>query len=58
MKQYVYYSKNDLTQEPYGKFEAIDLEEAILIASEIKQLSIQDFLSTFRVKEWKQNSKI
>ena len=58
MKQFVYYQKNDPNKEPYGKFEAIDLEDAILIASRIKDMSIEDFLKLFRVGEWKKNSKI
>jgi hypothetical protein len=58
MNLYVYYQKNDPKKEPYGKFEAIDLEDAILIASHIKDMSIEDFLNIFRVEEWKKNSKI
>jgi hypothetical protein len=48
----------DPNKEPYGKFEAIDLEDAILIASHIKDMSIEDFLKIFRVEQWKKNSKI
>jgi hypothetical protein len=29
-----------------------------LIASHIKDMSIEDFLNIFRVEEWKKNSKI
>ena len=58
MNQYIYYSKNNPNKEPYGKFEAIDLEDAILIASHIKDMNIADFLKIFRVEEWKKNSKI
>jgi hypothetical protein len=58
MKTFIYYHKNDSKKEPYGKFEAIDLEDAILIASHIKDMSIEDFLNIFRVEEWKKNSKI
>lgn len=58
MSLFIYYRKNDPKKEPYGKFEAIDLEDAILIASHIKNMSIEDFLKIFRVTEWKKNSKI
>lgn len=51
MKVYVYYNKHDSTKEPHGKFEAINLDDAILIASHIKQMSIDDFLNIFNVEE-------
>ena len=57
MKQYIYYHKNDLKKEPYGKLEAINLEDAILIASHIKDMNIEDFLTIFEVEEWKKNLK-
>ena len=34
MSLYIYYNKHDKTKEPHGKFEAIDLEDAILVASQ------------------------
>jgi hypothetical protein len=52
MKQYIYYNKLDSKQEPYGKLEAINLEDAILIASHIKEMSKEDFLNVFEVKEY------
>jgi len=52
MKQYIYYSKFDSKQEPHGKLEAINLEDAILIASHIKEMSKEDFLNVFEVKEY------
>ena len=57
MKKYIYYNKLDLTKEPQGKLEAINLEDAILIASHIKQMPKEDFLNTFEIKEYgpKQN---
>ncbi len=58
MKQYIYYNKHDSSKEPQGKIEAIDLDDAILIASHIKDINIDDFLKLFEVKEWKRNSKI
>ena len=58
MSLYIYYRKNDPKKEPYGKLEAINLEDAILIASHVKEMSIDDFLNIFEVEEWKRNSKI
>jgi hypothetical protein len=58
MSTFIYYHKNDPNKEPYGKFEAIDLEDAVLIASHVKDMSIDDFLNIFEVEEWKRNSKI
>jgi hypothetical protein len=58
MKRYIYYSKLDSKKEPQGKLEAINLEDAILLASHYKEMSKEDFLKIFEVKEWKKNSKI
>lgn len=58
MKRYIYYNKLDSTKEPQGKLEAINLEDAVKIAAYIKEMSIEDFLTVFEVKEWKKNSKI
>jgi len=58
MNSYIYYRKNDPKKEPYGKFEAVNLEDAILIAAHVKDMSIKDFLNIFKVEEWKKNSKI
>lgn len=52
MKTYIYYNKLDSSKEPQGKFEAIDLDDAILIASHIKQIPIEDFLNIFEVEEY------
>jgi hypothetical protein len=57
MSLYIYYHKNDPKKEPYGKLEAIDLEDAILIASHVKDMSTDEFLKIFEVEEWKKNSK-
>ena len=57
MKKYTYYSKFDSTKESQGKFEAINLEDAILVAAHIKQMPIEDFLTVFTVEEWKRNLK-
>ena len=58
MNLYVYYQKNDPNKEPYGKFEAISQEDAVVIAAHIKQMTIDQFLVLFRVEEWKKNLKI
>jgi hypothetical protein len=52
MKPYIYYNKSDKTKEPHGKLEAINLEDAILIASHVKKMSIKDFLTVFKVKKY------
>ena len=52
MKRYIYYNKFDSTKEPQGKLEAINLEDAILLASHIKQMSKEDFLNVFEIKEY------
>jgi len=52
MRLFIYYNKLDSTQEPHGKLEAINLEDAILIASHVKQMSKEDFLNVFEVKEY------
>lgn len=52
MKLYIYYNKLDSTKEPQGKLEAINLEDAILLASHIKQMNIEDFLNVFEIKEY------
>jgi hypothetical protein len=51
MKQYIYYSKFDSKQEPQGKIEADNEEQAILMAAIIKQMLVDDFLNVFEVKE-------
>jgi hypothetical protein len=58
MKPYIYYNKLDSTKEPQGKINAIDLEDAAKIASHVKQMPIEDFLTIFTIEEWKKNSKI
>ena len=58
MKRFIYYNKLDSKKEPHGKLEAINLEDAILLASHYKEMSKEDFLKIFEVKEWKKNSKI
>ena len=57
MKQYIYYNKSDKTKEPHGKFEAINFDDAVLIASHIKRMSIDDFLTVFNVEEYERKRK-
>jgi hypothetical protein len=57
MGLYIYYNKRDKTKEPQGKFEAINLEDAILVAAHIKQISVDEFLKIFTIEEWKRISK-
>jgi hypothetical protein len=52
MKSYIYYNKLDSTKEPQGKLEAINLEDAILIAAHAKQMPVDDFLTVFKVEEY------
>ena len=51
MKIFIYYSKSDSTKEPIGKINAINLKDAKLIASHIKQMPLKDFLKVFKVEE-------
>ena len=52
MKNYIYYNMNDSKKEPLGKIQAESLNEAIELASQIKKLEKDAFLSTFKVKEY------
>jgi hypothetical protein len=51
MKSFIYYNKLDSKQEPQGKIEADNEEQAILMAAIIKQMLVDDFLNVFEVKE-------
>jgi hypothetical protein len=53
MKVYIYYSKFDSGKEPQGRIKAKDLQEAIYLISQIKQLNQQEFLQIFEIKEIK-----
>jgi hypothetical protein len=57
MRLYIYYNKSDKTKEPHGKFEAINLDDAVLIASHIKRMAIDDFLTVFNVEEYERKRK-
>ncbi len=57
MKSYIYYNKFDSKQEPQGKFQAINLEDATEIAAHIKQMPVNEFLTVFTIEEWKKTLK-
>ena len=52
MGQFCFYSKNNPTQEPVGVIYAASKEEAIKFFSLTKQLSVNDFLTIFEVKNY------
>ena len=52
MPQFCFYSKGNPTQEPVGVLHASSREEAIKFFSLSKQLSINDFLTIFEVKNY------
>ena len=52
MKRFAYYNILDPKKEPVGKLQAINLEDAILIAAHAKQMPIDDFLNVFKVEEY------
>jgi hypothetical protein len=61
MKNYIYYNKYDSKKEPLGKIQAESLNEAIEVASQLKKLEKDAFLSTFKVTEYEKketNKKI
>jgi hypothetical protein len=51
MKVYIYYSRFDSGKEPQGRIKAKDLQEAIHLISQIKQLNQKEFLQIFEIKE-------
>jgi hypothetical protein len=52
MKRFIYYNILDPKKEPIGKLQAINLEDAILIAAHAKQMPVDDFLNVFKVEEY------
>jgi hypothetical protein len=52
MKRFIYYNILDPKKEPVGKLQAINLEDAILIAAHAKQMPVDDFLNVFKVEEY------
>ena len=57
MKNYIYYNIQDPLKEPLGKIQAESLNEAIELASQIKKLKKDAFLSTFKVTEYEKKEK-
>lgn len=49
MKKYKYCHINDENEETIGIVKALNLEEAQIISSEIKKLSLESFLKIFKV---------
>lgn len=49
MKKYKFYSLRDKSKEVIHIFDAPNLEEAYLIASQIKQLPLDEFKKIFKV---------
>jgi hypothetical protein len=52
MKRFIYYNILDPKKEPIGKLQAINLEDAILVAAHAKQMPVDDFLNVFKVEEY------
>ena len=52
MAKFCFYSKNNPTQEPVGVIYAASREEAVNFFSLSKQLSVNDFLTIFEVKNY------
>jgi hypothetical protein len=53
---YFYYHKNDKKKEPIGKIEANNLDEALIKAAHIKQLTPDNFLDVFKVERYGKQS--
>jgi hypothetical protein len=53
MKKYKLYYLNDSKEEAISKTTALSLQKAISFFSQVKKLSLEDFLKIFRVKEIK-----
>lgn len=49
MKKYKYCHINDENEETIGVVKASNLEEAQIVSSEIKKLSLESFLKIFKV---------
>lgn len=47
---YTYSYKTDTTNEIVGKIQANNLDDAVLLLTEIKQLCIDDVLNLFNIK--------
>jgi hypothetical protein len=53
MKTYIYFSILDPNQEPINKTKTSNLENAILFFAESKKLTTEEFLSLFKVEQFK-----
>lgn len=51
---YTYSYKADPSNEPVGKIHAKNVDDAVLLLSEIKQLCIDDVLNLFNIKRVEQ----
>ena len=51
MKKYKFYSLRDKSEEALHIIDAPNTEQAYLIASQIKQLQVEDFKKIFKVKQ-------
>ena len=51
MKKYKFYNLRDKSEEALHIFDAPNIEQAYLIASQIKQLQLEDFKKIFKVVE-------
>ena len=51
MKKYKFYSLKDKSEEALHILDASNIEEAYLIASQIKKLPLKDFKKIFKVGE-------
>lgn len=51
--KFFFYSKHDKSKEPIGSIPAEDEKQAVKFFSQLKGLSIEKFLSIFRVKKLK-----
>lgn len=52
MKRYKFYSLVDKSEDEIHIFDAPNIEEAYLIASQIKQLPLEEFKKIFKVGEY------
>ncbi len=53
MNTYIYFSVVDPNQEPINKTQTSSLEDAILYFAESKKLTTEEFLSLFKVEQFK-----
>ena len=51
MSKFKFYQKNDSTEETIGVIDAKNVENAYIIASNIKRLPLEDFKKLFLIKK-------